>query len=588
MRIPDIRGAQGTMQANQVVSQPNLLQGVSEGLGGFAQLQAQKEERDARESVVSKSTDLHLGSIKALQEAQMEAKEPSEIGSLFAKKYGDLTNNISGELSNDKARELFTEQADRYRTTFGAKALEMEFSQTIQKRKDTLDRVNNDYTTNIITGGEFDLNLEGGLDAWNQYRDAGLINEVGYTEGVREFKRNAAKGRVDYLLGNAQYAEAETLLQDKSFTSMLDSNDVSAIQDKIVTGKEKFKGLIMEDPIDAYDTLNGKPDSIEPYIKMQEAMGIDPSKAKVLSKDETMMLSQQFNGIGSANQFTMTLDSIKQKYGDKAPNAIRQLVDAKKIDSSMAYALQMNPVTDAQAMELIFEFKGKPIADLEKEVKARNETISSFKTELNSTISEDIQVINSSTGADPSFLREQSQRLAYSYMIKNNSTSKEAINFAANTLRGGNAYVPFNDNKFLMSTYKYTQNEIDLVTDALPEYTKTLESTIDVKAQNERISDIVEKGLVKNKDIMWVSNYDGTGLALKTNTGIALMDKDNKPIEVKFSELVKQGQKKADWLNKYYDIPYAEREAMREKQFPQIKQDNKALAEKMSKPVGAK
>jgi hypothetical protein len=517
----------------------------------------------------------------------MEAKEPSEIGTLFFKKYSDLTTSIGSALPDERSRQLFSEQTDRYRDTFGARALELEFSQTLEKRKNTLDRVENDYISNISSGGEFELNLQGGLEALEQYRGADLLDGNTYEERAATLKRNAANTRVGYLLGNAQYTEVDALLGDKNFTSMLDAKDISTIQDKVITGKEKFKGLILEDPVDAYDTLNGKPDSIEPYIKMQEAMGIDASKAKVLSKDETMMLSQQLNGLGNANQFTMAIDSIKQKYGERAPNAIRQLVDAKKIDGSMAYTLQMNPVTDAQAMELTFEFKGKPMADLEKEVKARNETISNFKTDLNAAISEDIQVINLSTGADPSFLREQSQRLAYSYLIKNNSTAKEAINFAANTLRGGNAYVPFNDSKFLMSTYKYTQNEMDLVSSALPEYTKDLEGVIDVKAQNERISDIVEKGLLKNKEITWVSNYDGTGLVLKTNTGIALMDKDNNPIEVKFSELVKLGQKKAAWLNKYYDIPYSEREAMRAKQFPKVKGDNQALVDKMSKPVGA-
>lgn len=592
MRLPDINPAQGSLQQSQVIRQPNILEGMGESLGVFGEMKARKEERDAREAVVEKSTDLHLGSIRALQEASLEAENPSQIGELFVKKYQTLTDNLGSGISSGRGKELFNEQAGRYREMFGAKALDLEFSQTMEKRKNTLDRANNSYISNIRNGDEIDLNIQGGETVWSQYREGDLINDNAYTEGSYAFKNSAVKARMDYLIENTKFQEAEDFLVNGDYKTNFTSDDVDVYREKIATAKTKLKGAFLDDFVDAYDTVNGKPESPAAYVAAQELRGVDPTLAKVLSKDEVKSISQQLNGIGSASQFNLFLQGAREKFGDYTPNAIRQIVDDKDVGDELSYAMQMHPVVDAKAIELIFEFKNKPIADLTKEMKARLPGNESFDLTLNKRIKEDIDIISKNTGADPIFLREQTKRLAYSHVAKYGSTEDEAINYAASTLRGGNTYVDFGNSKFLVSEYKYKPNEIQYIQDSIEDYTKQVGENIDIMTENKIVADIVSKGLVRNKDIEWVSNNDGSGLFLQTSTGIMLIDKEGKPIEAKFKDLIKMGEDKDVYIANYYEVPYGEREAKRIGRLnlpnkEQVIRKNKALVEKMNKPIGA-
>ncbi len=409
VRTPVPSSAPEQMMAQATGNLGQALSGLANTAGSLiADYQEKQQRREATAFVSKQASDLQLSSLQTLQAMRTDGGDVNTYTDRFLEQYEKQADEILKSAPNPLAKEAMQDQVNSLRTSMVSKAITYQGQEKTALQKQAVQE-----SLNAITNASF-------MDPENYDRYKGQIDEVlAASSGIFDpsemqatrtsASQSLATTHVRALLERSPNV-AEMALQKEDIRNNIPTSSFVALQDSISRAKEQRirDALVMENKrADAFmkdpktlAIMNGAdPDDPNDILSKQyierngQIIKVPMNRRSLLSEDEASMVVDQLGGAVDADNLAFQLGTIREKYGENADVAFRDLNKAKLSDD-IRYLTYMDPVADRQAFKALFNAQREGVKNVLEEAKTKatiGGDTSAFRVNIEGKIDEELE-----------------------------------------------------------------------------------------------------------------------------------------------------------------------------------------------------
>lgn len=468
------RQAQGVGYEQQGQGMQNVARGllqtggiVDAGIAQRARLEEESQKREAAAYVSEQRAQFHLNQVQRFEQMKTSGGNINKFTDNFLDAFEKDVDQVIENAPNDFAKQAFRDVSFNIKESLGSRAIGWQADQKVAQQKESASNAINAHINAVFMDpesfGEVSAQMQDDFAVASKFMTPGELQDF-KAGGLGKLAEARIRAEID-----RNPAAAKQMLQDESFLSVLPTERVYSLSDKIDAEQQKIQNeaikiqqkamrLFTDDPAQLAILNGANPEDLDDIIEQQyiatgdgRQIKVSPDNVSVLPKQQAGMLATTLNGLNNPDIMAKALQGLEDKYGEHYPIAMRDMKKAG-LSPDVAFISFMDSATDKHVVDAAFALRGdgaKQTIDLARaRASSQNESFAKLENGVFAGL-EDLANAMTLEGVPPeqiNDLRNRSVNVA-AYFYQQGGNMDDAAKKATEWLSNKYGFVEINDKK---------------------------------------------------------------------------------------------------------------------------------------------